>query len=66
MLKGGKIRLDLKLAVTPALMQWIFSFGAQVEVLKPVRLKRMVENEAWRLLGRYQKVKLGRTRITKK
>ncbi|MFQ5780493.1 MAG: helix-turn-helix transcriptional regulator [Nitrospiria bacterium] len=55
-----KIELAFQVAVTPELMQWVLSFGAQVEVIAPKRLKTMIENEAWRLLGRYQKVKMGR------
>jgi predicted DNA-binding transcriptional regulator YafY len=54
-LRGGKIQLDLRVAMTPELMQWVMGFGAQVEVITPVRLRRMVENEAWKVAGRYQK-----------
>jgi len=59
-LKNGSIELKLQVAVTPELMQWVLSFGAQVAVIAPKRLKTMIENEVWRLLGQYQKVKMGR------
>ncbi len=59
-LRGGKIQLDLRVAITPELMQWVMGFGAQVEVIAPVRLRRMVENEAWKVAGKYQK---GKTKI---
>ena len=64
-LRGGKIRLELQVAVTPEFMEWVMGFGAQVEVVGPARLRRMVENEAWRLLGRYQKVQGRRSVKTK-
>lgn len=54
-LRGGKIRLDLRVAITPELMRWVMGFGAQMEVLAPARLRRMVENEAWKVAGKYQK-----------
>ncbi|NKE71708.1 helix-turn-helix transcriptional regulator [Candidatus Manganitrophus noduliformans] len=57
-LRGGKIQLDLRVAITPELMQWVMGFGAQVEVTAPVRLRRMVENEAWKVAGKYQKGKI--------
>jgi len=41
-------------------MQWVMGFGAQVEVIAPARLRRMVENEAWKMAGKYQK---GKTKI---
>ncbi len=64
-LRGGKIQLDLRVAVTPELMQWVMGFGAQVEVIAPVRLRRMVENEAWKVAGKYQKGKGNRLVRTK-
>ena len=57
-LRRGKIQLDLRVAITPELMQWVMGFGAQVEVIAPVRLRRMLENEAWKVAGRYQKGKI--------
>ena len=65
-LPRGKTELTFQVAVTPELMQWVLSFGAQVEVIAPKRLKTMIENEAWRLLGRYQKVKTGRIKGERK
>lgn len=47
--------MDLRVAITPELMQWVMGFEAQVEVIAPVRLRRMVENEAWKVAGKYQK-----------
>lgn len=35
-LKGGKIQLDLNVAVTPEFTQWVLGFGAGVEVIKPL------------------------------
>jgi len=41
----------------------VLRLGAQVEALAPERLRRMVENKMWRLLGKYQKVKMdGKTK----
>lgn len=54
-LRGGKVRLELMVAVTPELMEWVMGFGAQVEALAPERLRRMIENEAWKVAGKYQK-----------
>ncbi len=65
-LPEGKIELAFRVAVTPELMQWVLSFGAQVEVIAPKRLRTMLENETWRLLGRYQKVKMGRIKGERK
>ncbi len=67
LLKDGTVELKFQVAVTPELRQWVFGFGAQVVVIAPKRLKTMIENEAWRLLGQYQKVKIGRrNKILKK
>lgn len=56
-LRGGKLRMDLQVAVTPEFLEWVVGFGAQVEALAPERLRRRVENEAWKVAGKYQKMK---------
>ena len=53
-LKGGKIRMNLRTAVTPELLQWVLGFGPKVLVEQPAHLARMVRNAAWKLLGRYE------------
>lgn len=57
MLRGQKIRMNLDVAVTPELIQWVLGFGAQVEVIQPASLRRAIENESWKLLEKYQKIK---------
>ncbi len=60
-LKGGKIQLDFNVAVTPEFTQWVLGFGAGVEVIKPVELRQTIENESWKILGVYQKIKSRKT-----
>lgn len=47
--------MDFQLAITPELTHWVLGFGAQVKVVAPPRLKRLIENEAWKVVGKYQK-----------
>ena len=56
--RGKKVRLNLQVAVTPELTQWVLGFGAQVEVIHPASLRQAIENESWKLLEKYQKIKL--------
>ncbi|HHT9135418.1 MAG TPA: helix-turn-helix transcriptional regulator [Candidatus Avalokitesvara rifleensis] len=63
-LKDGKIRMNLRVAGSPELLAWVLGFGAQVRVIKPESLKKAVQNEAWKLLGKYQGITM-RRRSTK-
>ncbi len=54
LLKGGKIRIHLEVAVTPDLTQWVRGFGPEVVVEKPEHLARQIRDAAWRLLDRYE------------
>lgn len=53
-LKDGRIKMNLGVAVSPELLAWVLGFGAQVRVLQPESLSKGVQNEAWKLLGKYQ------------
>lgn len=64
--RNGKLRMHLKVAVTPELMQWVLGFGPQVQVEQPARFAKMVQDAAWKLIGKYQKVReKKRTRLKK-
>ncbi len=54
-LRGGRIRMQLQVAVTPELVRWVLGFGPQVLVERPASLARAVREAAWRLLGRYER-----------
>jgi predicted DNA-binding transcriptional regulator YafY len=54
LLKDGKIKMNLRVAISTELLAWVLGFGSQVEVIKPVSLKKTVQDEAWKLLGKYQ------------
>jgi predicted DNA-binding transcriptional regulator YafY len=41
--RDGAVELSLKVAVTPELERWIWSWGDQVEVLRPVELQERVK-----------------------
>jgi predicted DNA-binding transcriptional regulator YafY len=59
-LKRGKIRMNLRVSVTPELIAWVLGFGSQVRVIRPDSLSKAVRNEAWKLLGKYQGLKTKR------
>jgi predicted DNA-binding transcriptional regulator YafY len=62
-LKGGLIRMELQVAVCPELIAWVLGFGARVRVVRPSGLSRAVQDEAWKLLGKYQGIKQRRGAI---
>ncbi|MBI3596001.1 MAG: WYL domain-containing protein [Nitrospirae bacterium] len=45
-LKGGRIRMNLQVAVCPELLAWVLGFGAKVRVVRPESLMQAVQNEA--------------------
>jgi len=47
---GGRLRLTLKVAVTPELVGWVLGFGAGVRVLEPPALRTAVRETAQRIL----------------
>ena len=49
------IRIEATVADTQELRWWLQSFGSEVEVLKPVRLRRGFEDLGTRIAGRYRK-----------
>jgi proteasome accessory factor B len=53
-LKDGAIRLNLEVAVTPDLIQWILGFGPHAVVQEPEMLKNKVIAEARGILSNYQ------------
>ena len=54
--KGGALLFYKKAALTPDLMSWILSFGAQAEVLAPGELKEAAAREARAMAERYKAV----------
>ena len=58
----GALRMRLNVAVTPELIQWVLGFGPQVQVRAPAQLARAVQDAAWRLLSRYERLPKRRTR----
>jgi predicted DNA-binding transcriptional regulator YafY len=64
-LKGGRIRINFRVAVSPELLTWVLGFGSQVRVIRPESLKKAVQDEAWRLLGKYQGIKARSSRSTR-
>ncbi len=49
--KGGRLRMTLKVAETRELVGWVLSFGAGVQVISPPSLRETVHAEARRILG---------------
>jgi predicted DNA-binding transcriptional regulator YafY len=49
----GTIEMQIYVALTPELKQWIFGFGSQVLVLKPATLKEEIQAEAFQILKLY-------------
>jgi predicted DNA-binding transcriptional regulator YafY len=48
--KGGRLRLTLKVAATPELVGWILSFGGEVTIVRPPELREAVQAAANRIL----------------
>lgn len=53
-LKGGRLKLTLKVADTSELVGWILSFGGQVKVVSPESLTGKVRDEAKKVFGSYR------------
>ena len=51
LLKDGRLRLTLKVADTAELVGWILSFGSQVRVVRPDKLRQKVKEEAGRIVS---------------
>ncbi len=51
LLKGGRLKMRLKVADTNELVGWILSFGSQVKVVRPENLRLKVQEEAKKILG---------------
>ena len=49
-LKGGRLRMTLRVADTRELVGWILSFGSGVRVVRPEALRKQVRNEARKIL----------------
>jgi proteasome accessory factor B len=52
-LKDGAIRLELEVAVTPDLIQWILGFGPHAVVQEPEALRQKVLDEARGIVANY-------------
>jgi predicted DNA-binding transcriptional regulator YafY len=50
-MKDGGLRMTLKVADTDELVGWILSFGSQVRIISPDRLRTKVREEARRIVG---------------
>ena len=50
----GKLVVELEVALTPELVQWVLGFGAQAKVLAPAKLARQVFDEAEGTAARYR------------
>ena len=51
-----------KTAVMVLWLTWVLGFGPQVQVRAPAHLARAVQDAAWRLLSRYERLPKRRTR----
>ena len=49
-LRGGELRMTLRVADTAELVGWILSFGRGVKVIRPAELRERVREEARALL----------------
>jgi predicted DNA-binding transcriptional regulator YafY len=49
--KGGGVRLILRVADTRELLGWVLSFGAAVKVVRPPELRERVQEEAKKITG---------------
>lgn len=49
----GALELQIEVAVTPELVQWILGFGGNLEVLEPVSLRKRILAEAEAVVGVY-------------
>ena len=50
----GIIELQLHVALTPELLQWVLGFGAHATVIEPIELRHSIAEEASRLTARYR------------
>lgn len=51
----GHLLLEFDLAITPDLLNWVLGFGENVEVLSPNSLKSKIEDQAHKIIKKYQK-----------
>jgi proteasome accessory factor B len=50
LLKDGRLKMTLKVADNDELVGWVMSFGSQVRVINPDRLREKVREEAKKML----------------
>ena len=54
-LKNGTLRMELTVAITPEFVSWVQSFGSDVTVEAPARLIKIITDDAWTVVGRYER-----------
>jgi predicted DNA-binding transcriptional regulator YafY len=54
----GSIEIQMEVAQTPELVQWILGFGSQATVIEPEELATAIQNEAKETIDQYQTKKL--------
>jgi predicted DNA-binding transcriptional regulator YafY len=61
--RDGSVELSLKVAVTPELERWVWSWGDKVEVLRPLELCDKVKAMHQRALGAHDKLQMTSHRV---
>ncbi len=54
--------MELSVPLTPEFVAWVRSFGPDVTVQAPAKLVDTIKNDAWEVVGRYERVKGARGR----
>lgn len=54
---GGRARMELDVALTPDLVQWVLGFGAMVTVMEPASLQEKVIEAAAAVVKKYRLAK---------
>ena len=52
---NGRVRVSLKVAITPELHAWILGFGSSAKIVSPVRLAEEVAVKAMEIANIYSK-----------
>ena len=52
--ENGTIEIEIEVAQTPELVQWILGFGSQATVIEPDTLAKAIQNEARETIDQYQ------------
>jgi predicted DNA-binding transcriptional regulator YafY len=65
-LKNGVLRMELTVAITPEFISWVRSFGSEVTIEAPARLIKMITDDAWTVVGRYERKGVKRGQAVRK